>query len=95
MTNAINVQLPKYQHEFRNGGAGEEARFAVLMALWGHANIRNRAWPSIRTLCEERGFSNRDAVCAAFAWLVERGAIYEVPIDNRLGDEPKHKQIRV
>jgi hypothetical protein len=77
-------------------GAGQEIRLQVLLALWASANSGSmRSWLCRTTLKERVRVNNNEAVSGALEFLVERGAIYEVPIVFREGNEPKHKQIRV
>jgi hypothetical protein len=71
------------------------ARFDVLLSLWSHTNHRNRAWINFDTISEETGYTNRTTISEAFKYLQERGAIYNVPLEYRMGHEPKHKQVRV
>jgi len=66
-------------------GAGG-AVFAVLTLYILHANIRNRAWPSLDTLCDEVGCV-RDTALAARRWLIEHGALYPVPYAQRVAEE--------
>lgn len=62
----------------------DEGRLAVLISYVLHANIRNRAWPSINTLIDETGFG-KTTVIAAKEWLVEHGALERVTVELRAG----------
>lgn len=95
---AINYKFVRqlgYSKMRQGDGSGKEARWGVLFSLWSHANIRNRAWSSIPTMMNEAGFSDNHAIAGALTYLQEHGAIYLVPNEYRVEDEPKHKQIRV
>lgn len=62
------------------------ARLPVLMHLILSANIRNRAWPSQETIIEDTGLT-KPTVRAALTFLEDRGAIYNVPSEKRIGSE--------
>ncbi len=68
-------------------GDGKDVRFNVLMSLFGRANQRLRCWPSVNTLMASVGVTHKHAVSGALGWLADHGAIYNVPVDKRLGKE--------
>jgi hypothetical protein len=71
----------------REEGRGREARLDVLMNLVGRANMRLRCWPTVEQIMEDTGFTDRNIISSALAWLYEHGAIYYVPVDKRIGPE--------
>ena len=87
------ILTPHWDILKRNGlfraeeGAGSTLRFDVLMSLVGRANMRLRCWPSVETLIENLGVSDRTALTAVLKWLADHGAIYNVPKDKRVGKE--------
>src|SRR5687767_13718542 len=66
----------------------DEHRWGVLTMLIMHADIRNRCWPSMRTLASEMGISPTQ-VGVAKKWLLEHRAIELVPHKKRVGKELK------
>ena len=83
-----DYEFTKYAHHFSQKGPGREARLIVLKMLTLHINRRNRAWPSPETLAKETGYG-RARVIEALQWLVEKGAIYNVPVSHRVGEEAR------
>lgn len=79
----LNWQLRAVLPELRDQG-----RLNVLIALLLHANIRNRAYPTMVTLCKETAFE-MEAVTAAKHWLADRGAFVLVPYKLRVDEERK------
>lgn len=74
-------------HHFRQDGT-----LAVYLCYLLHANMRNRAWPSVELLIKETGWS-RASVVAAKQWLVEHRALEKVGMAQRLGaDETRTHQ---
>lgn len=82
----LHWNLRTVMHHMRDGG-----RLAVYLCYLLHANIRNRAWPSIELLMKETGWA-RASVVEAKQWLVEHRAIEKVAIDKRVGEETKLHQ---
>lgn len=68
-------------HHFR-----EDGTLAVYVAYLLHANMRNRAWPSIDLLVKETGWS-RSSVVNAKKWLIEHQALERVEYEQRAGDD--------
>lgn len=64
----------------------DDGTLAVYIAYLLHANMRNRAWPSIDLLIKETGWS-RASVVASKKWLMDHRALERVEYDQRAGDD--------
>lgn len=62
-------------------------RWNVLTALILHANIRNRAYPSMQTLADMTTGGNLHKATAAKKWLEKHGAFELVAYGKRVDDE--------
>lgn len=62
----------------------DDGTLAVYIAYLLHANVRNRAWPSIDLLVKETGWS-RASVVEAKKWLMDHRALDRVEYDQRAG----------
>jgi hypothetical protein len=87
MGTTLNWKLREHQHRFRSEpGTGREIRFNILINLILHANGRGRTWVSRDRIAAEIG-AGEGRVSAALTWLFEKGAIYNVPLQYRVGAE--------
>ena len=69
---------------------GTEARYTILDYLLLRANPRLRTYVSVDTIMRDTGYTSQTVIAGAIAWLFERGAIYNVPVQFRVGKEPRH-----
>ena len=87
MGTTINWKLREHLHRFRDEpGDGREIRLGVLLNLILHSNHRGRTWVGRDRIAAEIGASER-RVSSALQWLFEKGAIYNVPYQYRMGVE--------
>lgn len=87
MTTVLNWDLREHMHLFREEpGEGREIRLDVLINLILHANLRGRTWVSRDRIARELGIG-KPRVSAALKWLFEKGAVYNVPFQYRIGTE--------
>jgi hypothetical protein len=68
------------------------AALPALLSLILHANGNMRAWPSIKTICKESGYSNQPVI-EGLKQLEKISAIVKVPYEKRMELESKlHKR---
>lgn len=63
-----------------------EARIPILMYLIMAANTRLRAWHGVDTIMTDTGYS-KSVVTDVLSYLQSVGAMYNVPIEHRVGQE--------
>lgn len=86
----LNWELREHLHALR-----EDDQLAVLLCIYLHRNIRNRAWPSNDLIHKETGVG-KTTISGAIAKLLEKRAFLLVPYNKRVAEEtklPKRKNI--
>ncbi len=80
------MQPLDYRLKFAPPEIWEDNRWTVLTFLMLHANVRNRCWPSVRTIAA-RMHKSTATINKAKQWLIKAGAIKIVPIKERSEEE--------
>lgn len=83
MSGVLDFQIRDYMREIY-----PENRWGLLTVLMLHSNIRNRCWPSMKTLAYEMQLSP-NKVSAAKRWLLEHKAITLVQYKLRIDEEKR------
>ncbi len=93
MTGFKNWAIRPYIKDFRQPDEkypkGVEARYVILDYLILCSNLRLRNFYGVETIMEECGFNSSAVVADALGWLFDRGALYNVPPEYRVGKEAK------
>lgn len=75
--------------------SGFDKALNVLMTMCAYANRRGRCWPSMRTIAKHIGTKRTNKATEAREWLEKHQAIVQVPLDKRIGKEPRNKNKNV
>jgi hypothetical protein len=90
---AIHWEIREHIKDFREVtddvklNKGADARYIVLTYLLLRSNPRLRTYVSVETIMEDTGFTSSTSIAGAIKWLFDRGAIYNVPPQYRVGRE--------
>jgi hypothetical protein len=84
-----NPRLREYFGKIRADGNKKkmsEARNPIMLYLIMAANTRLRTWYGVEAIMKDTGYS-KSVVSSALAYLQSVGAMYNVPIEHRVGTE--------